>query len=231
MQNIKTYHIMVLTIAIVSTTLYSCKPDKPDPGPTDLGFFGLGEAKDYVYFKKGTWWVYQNTRTKEYDTLEVYFNLLDTLEATSKNWHFTNELFDVKSKSLTTGHIYNFYERSAAVETIEQPDGFLVPNMERYNPYEGQLEPFYYPFNYKNYNYCLSIKDTMIIKSNIYHNVAIFYIKSDEHEPLPLKHNAAKYYWAKKNGLIKKELFKSNFYGDTSTLYHAWNLINSNIIQ
>jgi hypothetical protein len=236
MKLLKLTLIVFLLIAI--TALHSCKPEPPDPPPTDLGFFGLGEAKDYVYFKKGTWWVYQNTRTKEYDTIEVTNNLLDTLEATSKKWHIREELFLITSKSLSTGYTYKLSERQGAVEVINQPKGYTIPTMVRDNPYEGELEPFYYPFNIlpkkadAGYNtFCLTIKDTMMIDNKKYEDVAVFYIKSNGTEPLPLKHKPEKYFWARNYGIVKRELFDSKFFGDTSSLYHSWKLINSNIIQ
>jgi len=220
-------------IFLLGFSLQNCNPDPPDPPPKDLGFLGLGEAKDYVYFKKGTWWVYKNTRTGLYDTIEVYFNLLDTLAEKSDKWRFTNELFSVKSKSLTTGHFYNFYQRSAAVDVLTEPTGFITPNLARREPFEGDIIPFYYPFvkPHYGYNFCVNIKDTMNINGQVYPDVAVFYIKQDALEPDPLNGKPAKYYWARHYGLVQKDLFDSQFYGDTGTLFHSWKIVNSNIIQ
>ena len=229
MKLLKLTFVVFSLIAI--TALHSCKPEPPDPPPTDLGFFGLGEAKDYVYFKKGTWWVYQNTRTGEYDTIEVYTSVIDKLEQVNKKWRFTNEVFSVRSKSITNGYNYKLIQIEQTVESIDEPKNFILPTLERSNPYEGEIEPFYYPFNFKAYKYCLGVKDTMIINNKTYNDVAVFYIKSNGTEPLPLKHKPEKYYWARNYGIVKKELFDSKFFGDTSTLYHSWKLINSNIIQ
>ena len=230
-------YLYVLTIVIpLITTLESCH--KEDASPKDLGFFALGEAKDYVYFKPGTWWVYRNTRTKLNDTIRVTYSLLDTLEETSEKWHFTNELFYVHSVSQTNGDNYYFWERSATAETIYQPSGSLIPTMERDNPYQGELRPFYYPFDRLKNNpnggydtYCTTVKDTLTINNKLYHKVAIFYIKNDNIEPNPLDGHPAKYYWAKNFGLVQKDLFDNKFRGDTGILYHSWELINSNIIQ
>ena len=221
---------MILTIII-----QSCKDDKIEK--VELGFFPLGEAKDYIYFKKGTWWVYKNDRTGLFDTIEVYFNLLDTLEQTSQRWHFTNELFSVKSKSLTYGHRYNFYQRSMGAE-VNEVVWACMPTLERNNPYEGELNPFYFPFSFitkipgtQNDFLCTTVKDTMSINGKIYSDVAIFYLARDVIEPSPLTGNAAKYYWAKNHGLVRKDLFDSKFRGDTSALYHSWKIIDSHIIQ
>jgi hypothetical protein len=227
--------LLKLTLIIFSlsaiTALHSCKPEPPDPPPTELGFFALGEAKDYVYFKPGTWWVYQNTRTGLRDSIVVTFSLLDTLEGTSKKWHYTDEIFNVRSHSYSNGYNYSLYKRQGPVEVTDQPENFIIPTLERSEPYEGELEPFYYPFNFKGYKYCLGIKDTMTINGKVYKDVAVFFIRTDGTEPLPLKHKPAKYYWARNFGLVQKDLFDSKFLGDTSVLYHSWKLINSNIIQ
>ena len=71
----------------------------------------------------------------------------------------------------------------------------------------------------------------MNIMGKIYSKVAVFYIQSDDSEPIPLKNKPAKYYWAKNYGLVQKDLFDSKFIGDTSLLYHSWKLSYSNIIQ
>lgn len=230
--------ILLIGMFLVSLSLLNCNPDKPDPDPTDLGFFALGEAKDYVYFKPGTWWVYQNTKTGLRDSIVVTFSLLDTLEGTSKKWHNTEEIFNVRSHSYSNGNNYSLYHRQGAVEVINQPKVFIITTLVRSEPYEGEIEPFYYPFNFiekgSNAGYglqCTTIKDTMTINGKIYNDVAIFFIRNDNIEPSPKDGKPAKYYWAKNFGLIQKDLFDSKFPGDTSVLYHSWKLINSNIIQ
>jgi len=228
--------LIILLLNVLAAT-YSCGPEPIEPiKKTELGFLPLGEVKDYVFFKPGTWWVYKNTRTGEYDSILVTYSLLDTIEQNSEWRHFTNEVFDVESKSLTNGYSYSLYMRSLSAEG---PDftWLCAPTLERGNPYEGDIDPFYYPFDrLKNKKgdyeaYCLTVKDTMTINYKMYKDVAIFYIKSNGTEPLPLKHKPEKYYWAKNYGIIKKELFDSKFWGDTSIIYHSWQLINSNIIQ
>ena len=229
--------LIIFSLSVI-TTLHSCKPEPPDPGPKDLGLLGLGEAKDYLYFKSGTLWVFQNTRTGEYDSIEVYSSVLDTLEQVNKKWRFTNEVFSVKSKSITTGYYYNLSQVELPVETINEPKAVFSPFFERYNPYIGQMEPFYYPFsilekkpNSTYERFCINVRDTIMLNNNIYKNVAIFYLKNDFLEPLPRNGWPAKYYWAKNQGLIRKDLFEPKFFGDTSRLYHSWKLIHSKIIQ
>lgn len=151
---------LILFLLMAITALHSCKPEPPDPPPNDLGFFGLGEAKDYVYFKKGTWWVYQNTRTKGYDTIVVYNSILDTSERVSKKWKYVDEVFAVDSRSLSNGHYYHLYERYGPVDVINQPRNLILPNFERREPFEGDINPFYYPFNYPIANYCITVKIT-----------------------------------------------------------------------
>ncbi len=228
--------IIILLLNVLAAT-YSCGHEPIEPiKKTELGFLPLGEVKDYVFFKPGTWWVYKNTRTGEYDSILVTYSLLDTIEQNSEWRHFTNEVFDVESKSLTNGYNYSLYVR---VLSAEGPDfkWLCLPTLERNNPYEGEIDPFYYPFDLiKNKNgdyeaYCLTVKDTMTINNKMYKDIAVFYIKRDVIEPLPHEGNAAKFYWAKNYGLVRKDLFDSKFQGDTSILYHSWQIINSNIIQ
>ncbi len=46
--------------------------------PDEYSYFWLGEAKDYMYFRTGTWWVYKNTNTGLLDTISVISSSLDT---------------------------------------------------------------------------------------------------------------------------------------------------------
>jgi len=237
MKNRINFTLILISLFFSGFTFQSCNPDPPDPGPTDLGFFALGESKDYVYFKRGTWWIYKNTKTGLLDTIEVFNSVLDTLEKTSKKWHFTNEVFLVDSRSLNTGYYYYFYIRplSPDVTTVTWA---CIPNLERREPYEGDIAPFYYPFDRLKNNphggyetYCTTIKDTMHVNGKVYSDVAVFYLVNDNSEPIPMKRKAAKYYWARHYGLIQKDLFDGKFRGDTSTLYHSWKLINSFTLQ
>ena len=227
---------LIILLLNVLAALYSCGPEPIEPmKKTELGFLPLGEVKDYVFFKPGTWWVYKNTRTGEYDSIIVTYSLLDTIEQNSSRWHFTNEVFDVESKSLTNGYQYSMYMRSLGAEVIDFKWA-CHPIIERNNPYEGESRAFYYPFNlYEKFSgnepNCLTVKDTMTINSKVYKDVAVFFIKRDVIEPLPLEGNAAKYYWARNYGLIRKDMYDSQYQGDTSILYHSWQLINSNIIH
>lgn len=225
--------VTFIMIVLMGIIFNSCKPEPPDPPPTDLGFFGLGEAKDYIYFKPGTWWVYKNTRTGLRDSIVVYYSLLDTLEQANNKWRFTNEVFSVRSKSLIDGYNYKLIQIEQTVESIDEPKNFIIPTLERSNPYEGEIEPFYYPFDTWNDQdgYFLALKDTMMINGKVYDDVAVFFIVRDAIEPVPRNGKPAKYYWAKNYGLVQKDLFDSKFLGDTSTLYHSWKLINSNIVQ
>lgn len=232
--------ILLLNFSIligITSVLVTCKPDQPDPAPTELGFFPLGEVKEYVLFKPGTWWVYKNSLTSIHDSIKVFYSLIDTIEGSSKKWHFKTEVFDVQFRSLSTGHYYNHYMRSLSAE-VTTVTWICMPNLERREPFEGDITAFYYPFlRYRNVpkgdydTYCTTIKDTFSVKGNLYKNVAVFYVKSDDSEPIPNKNFASKYYWAPNFGIIKKEIFHSKFHGDTTILAHSWDLIKSNIVQ
>lgn len=230
--------IAFIVIIVMGIAFTSCKPDHPDPGPTNLGFFGLGEAKDYVYFKPGTWWMYKNTRTGLRDSIVVTYSMLDTLEGIGSKWRNLQEIFNVRSHSYSTGYNYSIYQRQGNVEVTNKPRLFVIPTLVRSEPYEGEIEPFYYPFNFiekvSSAGYglqCTTIKDTMTINGKIYKDVAVFFLRNDNIEPMPNDGNPAKYYWARNFGLIQKDLFDNKFAGDTSVLYHSWKLINSNIVQ
>jgi hypothetical protein len=64
-------HSIILTAICLPLLLLvdACKPDKPKDPLTIT--YKLGEVKDYMYFKPGTWWVYEHDLTKERDSQYV----------------------------------------------------------------------------------------------------------------------------------------------------------------
>lgn len=233
----KNHLVKLYMIVTISCLLPGCKPDEQKVSK-DLGLFTLEEAKDYLYFLPGTWWIYSNSETNLSDTVVVVYSLIDTLEAANNKWHFREELFYVHSKSTTSGLDYFFWTRLQAVEVLNEPQRFYIPTLETDDgTYSYDVTPFYYPFKNRKDNYpwktCIGIRDTMSINGITFDNVAIFYVQEDvTHPRYPLnKENAAKYYWSKNHGLIRKDIFDSNFRGDTSKLHHSLNLIKFNIIQ
>lgn len=68
-----------------------------DPRPNEISHFWLGEAKDYMYFKPGTWWVYKNTNTGMIDTIQVYSSSLDTFTVKGREDYSYHRIFIYES--------------------------------------------------------------------------------------------------------------------------------------
>lgn len=69
--------LCLLSIALL--LLNACKPEnKPHPN-IYKGPYYLGEVKDYLYFKTGSYWVYKNNVTNQIDTWTMTF--IDTFKS------------------------------------------------------------------------------------------------------------------------------------------------------
>jgi hypothetical protein len=61
-------HALLIIAGTLLCLFHSCKPEeKPHPN-IYKGPYHLGEVKDYLYFKPGSYWIYKNNVTNQIDT-------------------------------------------------------------------------------------------------------------------------------------------------------------------
>ena len=87
--------------------------DTEDCTPHSYGSYPLGGAKDYLYFKPGSYWVYKSNISGELDTILTMS--CDTFEITStgkpSRWlSLTYTDMNIWQKSKTYGTDYNYFD-------------------------------------------------------------------------------------------------------------------------
>jgi len=221
--------------------LCSCVKETPTSNTNNLPKdpvykeYWLGEAKDYMYFKHGTWWVYKNMQNGKTDSVYVTLSKLDTTmirgtETYSSHRIYTSETCRVVTKSMKYNKFYDWNSSS------KNPDATSVSG-QGFSFYRNKSAPggfvqpcFHTPFidNLRNDVPLINNDTTLIIGTTTYQNVKIFRPIQDDTYPDILNENSAliinysQIYYAKNIGIIKYEI---------PELGASIELVNSNIVQ
>jgi hypothetical protein len=235
----------IIYFSIVFLLLFAtCKP-KPSPPDQYSGPYYLTEVRDYIYFKSGTWWVYENSLTLTRDC--VYVTRTDTAFARVKHQKSKDgdPYYHYVDYTAFQSFMYSTYNKcelrlnSWGVGT----EGFTYGIQKSYTcqlPHSNTslLHIFMYPFNRSGAGLSASeIIDSLTVKNKTYYNVVVFEnTRESDHSLIPMNdrnYNGAsklKYYWAKNYGIIKTEFNTYNL-NTKQNHYTSWDLIKSNIIQ
>jgi hypothetical protein len=209
--------------------LFHCGPVEHPPAE-DLGFFPLGEIKDYHSFKDGTWWIYKNMIDSRYDTVYLHKSRIDTQYRENITRKFSYENIDYTTTSTTLKENYHFYnEYGLSAEPVDWKYFYNISRsrISNANGFEGVRYVYSYPYSPQLGGVSQTIfRDTfdqLIILGKSYNNVVVFDVKKDDSwDEYPTR-----YYWAKNYGLIKREKFDV----DETTLTEGWELFDSFIVQ
>lgn len=125
-------HLLLLSILIITSCCKSnkCKCKKEwgekvdNCTPVHFGAFPLGGAKDYLYFKPGSWWVYRNTLSGETDS--IYTEYCDTAVEESQGdpnkWltlTYTTIAYQLKSNIYNTTYRYDRIKQHPYTTTFQ----------------------------------------------------------------------------------------------------------------
>lgn len=221
----------IILLLLLPFALATCK-DK-EPVWRTYGPYYMGEMRDYVSFKKGTWWVYENTVTKERDSMVLQWVTLDTFTYTD-NYDGKSENKIIKEKleymvySYLNGYSYRHYMETPSVWS-GMPDRnygtfYLIRNKSKPGDYAGWDVSFIYPFEIgHNWDATIISSDTFLtINGKRYDDVVHLEIQHPQ-QSTPNK----QYYWAKNYGLVYFEV-RNNQVAEKK---EYWQLVNSNIVQ
>lgn len=226
---------MRLLSVIFFYILTSCNTTAPDPKWKTFGPYYIGEAIDYIKFKKGTYWVYKDLKTQKFDTIVFQQDFHDTIKYEDnydgKSGHVAiKEYYTCQWYSVSTGYTYNFYMRAPFIyENMDgKRTGLFGFDLSKHKP--GAVVTIYNflvaPFDRKDHNYVDVIaQDTSItINSVTYDHVLYLGVRNDV-----LSNEPDTYvYWAKNYGMIKVDYSELNNPIDE---YNDLELFSSNIVQ
>ena len=231
----------IIYFSIVILLLFAtCKP-KTSPPDQYSGPYYLNEVRDYIYFKSGTWWVYENSLTLTRDC--VYVNRTDTQHVRVKHQKSKDgdPYYHYVDYTAFQSFMYSTYNKcelrihDLGVGTT----GFGYNLKKEYScklPYQSTsiLWVFSYPFTRE---VITAQYDSLALKDKTYFDVVVFENNDESDRSLiPMNdrnYNGAsklKYYWAKNYGIIKTEFNTYNL-NTKQNHYTSWDLIKSNIIQ
>lgn len=217
---------------------HSCVDDDIPPkgnNGTDYGPYYLEEAKDYIHFKQGTWWVYLNSKTNERDSIVVSSSNLDTITLKGEKNTITQEESSFKATSYLNDFNYTMYLALRPFPDIwkgqhKNSEWAYTVSKSKPGDYEGESNVFVYPFGLNgggsDHNTTYEGKlDSLLVQGILYRNVQTFIVSDDAtfaHSFGIGKGGKTKYYWAPFVGMVKREHLTHNI---------KWELVNSHIIQ
>lgn len=209
------YFLLLLPLLFLAP---SCKDDDETKAPEYYEFW-LGEAKDYLFFKPGSWWAYKNMQTGEVDTLYCTWSRLDTFTVKgnynySKHRTYKIETMRVMYKSKRFGEYYEFYNRGPNPDATNTPplNSVVFTRLKSGGGAQIMGDIFRMPFKLSTKsNSGLQVFDTTVSLSNNvkYSNVALFRNYTDPTFPSilePIYYNTpwqTDIYYAKGYGIIQ----------------------------
>jgi hypothetical protein len=205
-----------------------------DCSPKHYGPYYLGEVKDYLYFKPGSYWVYQNDLSGQLDS--IYTISCDTAfnEVKGKYYKwislsYTSIKFWLRSDKYRIDYYYEEQKRVPDITDFSYGHAlYRFPYHDSNSNFPHHC--FSYPFT-KSYSPLFKeFIPSMIIKGKTYTDVAIFELKLDKSVSMPTlsfphsDYGLTRYYWSKGHGLVQIEqrLWRT----DTQTeFWHKWELL------
>lgn len=221
--------------------LSSCCNDKnphiegcQDKSPEEIGNFNLDTIKPYIYFKEGSWWVYENDSTLETDSIAVVSSDDRILQANGEKRRYTYESVAVSYKSYTNDYDVRFFNTGSNPDMIDW-SFYLFWQRDRSKPgdFEGPVVVF---STFKDTGKVLGTKtsykgklNSMNLLGNTYYDILMYEIKGDPTWPdskIPTNDwGISTYYYAKNVGLIAiKNVDSDNRYSDNRLITQTWKL-------
>jgi hypothetical protein len=229
MNKLKNYVIALTFVALFG--LGACKPE-PEKQKY-LGNYPLGEVKYYLYFKPGSYWIYECDSTLELDS-QVMISI-DT------PWfhksYIDYQLLFFNRKSFTFNNSYStdgYYE-------VPYNKNFNYFNAFNINIIGNNVSSydcvFYYPFDSTKYGYGSSptyykgYYDSLQVLGSWYKDVRVFKVQVTSGWIKPKlanlnrlsKYASMIYYWSKQIGLIRVEVEVGDLVSQKE-YRHNWNL-------
>lgn len=221
-------------LIIFSFSLFSCKPDEPQNWTR---YEYLNEARDYIYFKKGTWWVYKNLQDGRLDTIEVTKSMIDTAHLTGGGNTLEYEYLEWETKSRMNDYRLTFYRGVPLPDpTFINSNSMLFRQyyISKYKPgnYLADVKVFIYPFDTTkifngatHFTKFIERLDTLTINGILFNDIQVFEVTDDGtfiYDEIDNTGGTTRYYWAPQLGIIQMQHVTKNI---------QWLLIDSHIIQ
>ncbi len=227
-----TLGIAVMALILTAT---SCRDDGPVPT------IYLNESfKEFIYFKEGTWWVYQHTEDSTRDSMVVVRSEIKEEPRYTDNWEtdigWYSEEFYYDIYSFKSTKLYGYWggtacSRDLDEETLRSRDRPCYYGHRRLGGAQSILF-FYYPvlgYEVRTGGTTVTIAkhyDSLEISGRYYHDVYRIHETNNQIEGA----NETNFYVARGYGIIRKEINDKDRDRDPDN-WHYWDLVEANIVQ
>jgi hypothetical protein len=211
--------------------LNACKPDKPEEQKY-LGNYPLGVVKDYLYFKPGSYWVYECDSTGELDSQVMLRCDTPWIRKSFIDYQF----IEYSKYSFPFKTSFSTFEYSNDILYCEKCKRGLSTLIAFKSPSNTALDcTFFFPFDSSmaaaggsSPTYYKGHYDSMQVLGRWYKDVRVFQVQyaGGFIEPKNIKtwgDGQITYYWAKNVGIIRQQVWTIKD-GFNTTFKFNWNL-------
>ena len=222
------------SLYLLSTALLllnACKPDKPEEQKY-LGNYPLGVVKDYLYFKPGSYWVYECDSTGELDSQVMLRCDTPWIRKSFIDYQF----IEYSKYSFPFKTSFSTFEYSNDILYCEKCKRGLSTLIAFKSPSNTALDcTFFFPFDSSmaaeggsSPTYYKGHYDSMQVLGRWYKDVRVFQVQyaGGFIEPKNIKtwgDGQITYYWAKNVGIIRQHVWTKKD-GLNTTFKFNWNL-------
>ncbi len=214
-------------LAIIGFVSSCCKKDTPPPT-----YYVPQELKDWMYYKQGSYWVYQDSASNINDSVYVTSSEIKIEDDVDKMGKiiWKEETFYVYTQSTLSSYIY--IDRSSITSSPQNCDNTCyIIYRERKTSIGSNVGTTFILFlspkiglqaapNGLTYVTLAAIYDSLQVGGKYFHNV----VRMDETKNETEGGGPTKFYIAKHYGIIRKEITAGN-------TEKTWNLVNYKIVQ
>jgi len=217
-------------LCLIPLLLNSCKDDEPQY----LGEFRLGaEGESYIKFEPGSYWVYENDKTGEIDSVSMiyYQSNIRYFEGNRNTFHREDIAFQWR------GSKTSYYSFRTVHPFVDSPDPADLRGVRMFNfpcrNIGNSVGMFFYDIGMTSESLGGGVSgqittlrnkfDSLQVQDKWYYDVVEFEVDQD----YSWDERRTKYFWAKNVGLIKREQYM-NF---TDEFLQSWELTFYNVTQ
>ena len=227
----KVFRLLAI-LSLIPLLLNSCKDDEPQY----LGEFRLGaEGESYIKFEPGSYWVYENDKTGERDSvvMDYYYSEMRHFKGVEREYYrehiaFKWRINESGSYTHITGHPFvDLTPNSTWEETVRRWSFISSPEAS------SSSTMIWVPVSFETGGGVSGqltrrtiIHDSLLVAGEWYHDVAVFEVDNDWIWNT-FNTNHTKYYWAKNVGLIRRVLLEEN----SIVELESFNLIKYQVTQ
>ena len=241
-------HASLIMAGTLLCLFHSCKPEPPPKDPITITY-GLDDAKNYMCFNKGSYWVYEHDITKEIDSqwvqdLAIGQSIQKGREEWSKHITLVQETFyiDVRSNFIDGhGNISRWTIRSSGqlVDAFPYPTKAYVFEKHKEEIGDEGMNGTVDVFRWKYYTdpnytvYQIKLLTNYTLNNMTFDTVRVFRIGNDcvmQQCRAYCGGGKSDYYYAKGVGLIKIYNESSRWF-DGALMNHSWNLKRYRIVK